>query len=142
MEAIVRDYRDAVRSVEAADARLVEALRLTPTNAPLLRQRAELLVRLARARRLAELESERALAEARSLAESLGLEQLLARCDEEAAERAEVSGERRAAQTLWERAAHRAREAGDATLEGAYLERARLLTRVDVGSMRSSVVPR
>ncbi len=142
MEAVVRDYRDAVRSVEAADARLVEALRLTPTNAPLLRQRAELLVRLSRARRLAELDAERALVDARALAESLGLAQLLARCDEEAAERAKAGGDRRAAATLWELAAQRARESGDAALEATYVEHARLLSRFEVGARRPSVVPR
>jgi serine/threonine-protein kinase len=142
MEAVVRDYRDAVRSVEAADARLVEALRLTPSNGPLLRQRAELLVRLARARRLAELDAERALADARALAETLGLALLLARCDEEGAERAEFTGDRRGAVRLWGSAAQRAREAGDAGLEAAYHERARLLTRVEVHPQRSPVVPR
>ena len=142
MEAVVRDYRDAVRSVEAADTRLVEALRLSPANAPLQRQRAELLVRLARARRLAELDAAEVTAEARALAESLGLVHLLARCDEEAAERAESSGDRRAASTLWELAAQRAREAGDAALEASYTERARFLTRVEVGALRTSVVRR
>ena len=38
--------------------------------------------------------------------------------------------------------AQRARESGDAALEAAYVERARLLTRVEVGALRPSVVPR
>jgi hypothetical protein len=43
---------------------------------------------------------------------------------------------------LWGSAAQRAREAGDAGLEAAYHERARLLTRVEVHPQRSPVVPR
>ena len=142
MEAVVRDYRDAVRAVEAGGARPPHALRLTPSNPALQRQRAELLVRLARARRLAEIDDERGLLEARDLAEALGLGILLARCDEEVAERAEATGDRAAATRAWERAAERAREAGDAALEGAYLERSRLLSRVEVVSPASAVVAR
>jgi len=128
LESIAREHLDAVRSLELADARIRDALRLAG-GAPdaLLRQRAELLVRLARARRLAGLDGEKVIAEARPLADSLNLGRLLARCEEELAERAEALGDRRTAISAWQLAAHEARSAGDASLEAQYAERARIL---------------
>ena len=134
VESIARQHMEAVRSLELADARIRDALRLAG-GAPdaLLRQRAELLVRLARARRLAGLDGEKAIAEARPLADSLNLGRLLARCEEEIAERAEALGDRRTAVSAWQLAAHEARSAGDASLEAQYAERARIL-----GEMKGS----
>ena len=127
VESIAREHVDAVRSLEQADARLRDALRVAGASEPLLKQRAEVLVRLARAKRLAGLDGEKALAEARPLADSLNLGRLLARCEEELAERAEALGDRRSAISAWQLAAQEARSAGDASLEAQYAERARIL---------------
>jgi hypothetical protein len=132
LETMARDYRDAVQSLETADVRLREALRVTPDDFALQRQRAELLVRMSRQLRLAELSGTGCLEEARLLAEQLGAGGLVARCEEENAERNEARGDRKSAARHWELAAEIARNAGDASLEAMYLERLRLLRRGDI----------
>ena len=62
---------------------------------------------------------------------ALGCRVVVARCEAEAAERAEMLGERRGAMTAWRRAVTNAHEAGDAALEQEYDERLRRLGRSD-----------
>jgi serine/threonine-protein kinase len=138
VESNAREHHEAVCSLEQADARLRDAIRLAGPSESLLRQRAEVLIRLARARRLAGLDGEKVLAELRPLADALNLGRLLARCEEEMAERAEALGDRRSAISAWQLAAQEARSAGDASLEARYIERARILG----AAVTSSVHPR
>jgi serine/threonine-protein kinase len=134
MESLARIHRDAVKSLEAADAQLTDAIRLASPSEPLRRNRADLLLRLARAQRMAGLNGEQVLVDARALADELGLVTVRAQCDAEAAERAEGAGDRRAALSAWRRALLSARSAGDVALESLYDERIRRLGRYDIGS--------
>ena len=120
--------RRAAETLARADALLEGALARAPAGDALWRQRAEVLLWLARSRRvIGEAGSEQLLERARSLAEQADLQVLRAQCDAEAAEHAEASADRRRAQLLWRRAAHDAREAGDIALAGEYDKRLRRL---------------
>ncbi len=131
MEALARAWTEVVGSLDAADGLLREALRTAGPSDPLRRQRVDLLLRLARARRLSGHEADGELAEARVLATEMFMVTARAQCDAEAAEWAESVGDRRAAVAAWRRAVHAAREAGDAALEALYEERARRLGRYE-----------
>ncbi len=133
MEALSRSWTEVVSSLDAADGLLRDALRTAAATDPMRRQRVELLLRLARARRLSGLEAEGELSEARAMATELGMASARAQCDAEGAEWAETVGDRRAAVTAWRRAVHGAREAGNASLEALYEERARRLGRSETG---------
>ncbi len=130
LESIERAYLDAARALEAAEALVREALRASPTDAQ-RRHHADLLLRLASARRLAGVDDPWALDEARSIASTMGLRVVLARCEAESAELAELMGERRAALVAWKRAVTAAHDAGDVALEQEYDEQLRRLGRSD-----------
>ena len=100
-----------------ADDRILQKLRI------------EVLIRLARALRLAgdDMGAGEPLDEARAIAHRLALLTERNRCDAEGAERAEQLGDRRAAAASWRRAAQGARDAGDALNESLFQERERRL---------------
>ncbi|MEZ4405956.1 MAG: hypothetical protein R3A52_05725 [Polyangiales bacterium] len=131
LETLDRAHREAVDALSAADAILRDAMRGPLTHDAHRRQHADVLLRLARARRLAGLDGVGTLDEARAVAESVGALALVAQCDAELAEAAELQGDRRAAVSAWRRAALNARAAGDAGLEQQFEERLRRLTRFE-----------
>ncbi|TAK26959.1 MAG: hypothetical protein EPO40_18435 [Myxococcaceae bacterium] len=130
LETIERAHVDAAKALEAAEVLVREGWRSAPTEAQ-RRHHANLLLRLARSRRLAGVDDLQALEEARSIAASLGHRVVVAQCEAEAAESAEMLGDRRAAMAAWRRAVANAHEAGDASLEQEFDERLRRLGRSD-----------
>jgi serine/threonine-protein kinase len=130
-----RGWLRAVESLERAEAlaREVQRRQPGPPSQALRRQRAELLLRLARVRRLAGREADAILTEARQTADDLGAGLLRAQCEAEIAERAEERQDSRGASAAWRRAIVAARDAGDASLESQYDERWRRLNRTDGG---------
>ena len=129
LETVERAYVDAVKALETAESIVRSGGR--GSSEPPRRMHADLLLRLAKARRLAGIADPSALDEARNLAEAAGSNVVLARCEAEAAERAEAAGDRRGAASAWKRALGTARTAGDAALELHYYERLRRLSRGD-----------
>ncbi|MEZ4392374.1 MAG: protein kinase [Polyangiales bacterium] len=118
----------ALRTLTRADALLDAALASASEGAPLWRQRAEVLLWLARAQRVVGVKGgEEILDRARVLAERAGLKVLHAQCDAEAAERAELAADRRQAMRLWHRASQDARDAGDVALAADYEQRMKRL---------------
>ena len=130
LETFERAHVDAAKALEAAEVLVREGWRGAPTEAQ-RRHHASLLLRLARSRRMAGLAELQSLDEARAIATALGDRVVVAKCEAESAERAELVGERRAATAAWRRAVTNAREAGDASLEQQYDERLRRLGRTD-----------
>ncbi len=130
LETHERAHVDAAKALEAADVLVRDAWRGAPTEAQ-RRHHGGLLLRLARARRMAGLDGLPSLDEALAIATALGDRVAVASCEAESAERAEQVGERRAATVAWRRAVTNAREAGDAPMEQQYEERLRRLGRID-----------
>jgi tetratricopeptide (TPR) repeat protein len=140
LESASGNANEAVLQLRAADELLREAILAstqtisharrggvidTSSEIALTKMRAEVLLRLARALRIAGDEHGAAepLVEAREIADRLGLLAERMRCEAEGAERAECLGDLRIAGAAWRRAADRALELGDAVHQTLYLER-------------------
>jgi hypothetical protein len=131
------EHAEAVAQLRAADETMIQVIRNSATGSgrppaqggseeqALSRLRIEVLLRLARALRLAgdEMSAGEPLLQAREIADRLQLAMERARCDAEGAERAEQLGDRRAAASAWRRAALSAADAGDPVAETAYRDR-------------------
>lgn len=131
LETLDRAHGEAVTALTTAEAILRDLLRSAGATDLQRKRHAEVLYRLGRARRMAGLDGVGIIDEARSMAEALGARVILAQCDAELAEIAELTGDRKTAVSAWRRAVQNARNVGDASLEQQLDERLRRCSRFE-----------